>query len=214
MGENHCTPKQHGSWNFWGVVETLMAQTVKNLPAMRETQVWALGWEDPLEWLPTPLFLPGEFHDQRSLAGYSLWGCKESDMTEWLTEKIYKTQKASFFFFSRKKQENTANMQRSSTKTMWLLEKLSPVLPDFPVFICRVDTHPSKRDSCHEPFKAPGLHRSQTHEKSLCPRDFPGKNTKLGSHFLLQVIFPTQGSNQGLCIAGRFFTIWATREAP
>ena len=31
----------------------------------------------------------------------------------------------------------------------------------------------------------------------LCPRDFPGKNTEVGSHFLLQVIFPTQGSNPG-----------------
>ena len=37
------------------------------------------------EWQPTPVFLPGEFHGQRNLAGYSLWGCKESDMTERLT---------------------------------------------------------------------------------------------------------------------------------
>ena len=34
------------------------------------------------EWQPTPVFLPGEFHGQRSLAGYSLWGHKESDMSE------------------------------------------------------------------------------------------------------------------------------------
>ena len=34
------------------------------------------------KWLPTPVFLPGEFHGQRSLEGYSPWGCKESDMTE------------------------------------------------------------------------------------------------------------------------------------
>ena len=34
------------------------------------------------EWQPTPVFLPGEFHGQRSLAGYGLWGHKESDMTE------------------------------------------------------------------------------------------------------------------------------------
>ena len=33
-------------------------------------------------WLPTPIFLPGEFHEQRSLAGYSPWGCKESETTE------------------------------------------------------------------------------------------------------------------------------------
>ena len=34
------------------------------------------------EWLPTPVFLPGEFHGQRSLAGHSPWGLKESDSTE------------------------------------------------------------------------------------------------------------------------------------
>ena len=37
------------------------------------------------EWQPTPVFLPGEFHEQRSLAVYSPWGLKESDTTEWLT---------------------------------------------------------------------------------------------------------------------------------
>ena len=36
-------------------------------------------------WQPTPVFLPGEFHGQRSLVGYSPWGRKESDMTEWLS---------------------------------------------------------------------------------------------------------------------------------
>ena len=34
---------------------------------------------------PTPVFLPGDFHGQRSLMSYSLWGCNESDMTERLT---------------------------------------------------------------------------------------------------------------------------------
>ena len=33
-------------------------------------------------WQPTPIFLPGESHRQRSLVGYSLWGCKESDRPE------------------------------------------------------------------------------------------------------------------------------------
>ena len=45
-------------------------------------------WEAPREWLPTALFLPGEFHGQRSQAGYSPWGPKESDMTEQLTDTI------------------------------------------------------------------------------------------------------------------------------
>ena len=33
-------------------------------------------------WQPTPVFLPGESHAQRSLVGYSPWGRKETDMTE------------------------------------------------------------------------------------------------------------------------------------
>jgi len=60
-----------------------VAQTVKNLPAMWEIQVRTLGWEIPWtrEWLFTPVFSLGEFHGQRSLAGYSPWGRKEWDMT-------------------------------------------------------------------------------------------------------------------------------------
>ena len=34
------------------------------------------------KWQPTPVFLPGKSHGQRSLAGYSPWGCKELDMRE------------------------------------------------------------------------------------------------------------------------------------
>ena len=37
------------------------------------------------EWEPTPIFLPGKCCGQRNLVGYSPWGCKESDTTEWLT---------------------------------------------------------------------------------------------------------------------------------
>ena len=57
---------------------------VKNLPAMQGISVRSLGQEDPWrkEWLPTPVFLPGEFHGQRSLGGYSPRGHKESDTTE------------------------------------------------------------------------------------------------------------------------------------
>ena len=41
------------------------------------------------EWLPTPVFLPGESYGQRSLAGYSSRVCKDSIMTEWLILSIY-----------------------------------------------------------------------------------------------------------------------------
>ena len=50
-----------------------MAQMVKNLPAMQEARVWSQGQEDPLVkgMQLTPVFLPGEFHGQKSLEGYS-----------------------------------------------------------------------------------------------------------------------------------------------
>ena len=56
---------------------------VKSLPAMQETRfnplVGKISWRR--ECQPTPVFLPGEFHGQRSPVGYSPWGCKESDRT-------------------------------------------------------------------------------------------------------------------------------------
>ena len=52
---------------------------------MQETWVQFLGQKDPLEKAMAthlPIFLPGEFHGQKNLAGYSPWGCKELGMTE------------------------------------------------------------------------------------------------------------------------------------
>ena len=59
---------------------------VKNLLAMQEIRVQCLGPEDSLEkgMQPTPVFLPGESHGQRSLGGYSPRGHKGSDTTEGL----------------------------------------------------------------------------------------------------------------------------------
>ena len=61
-----------------------MAQVVKDPPAVQETQVRYLGWEDPWRWAwqPTSVFLPEESHGQRSVAGYSPGGRTESYMTE------------------------------------------------------------------------------------------------------------------------------------
>ena len=53
----------------------------------QEMQDRSLGQEDPLEEEMATLssVLPGKLHGQRNLTGYSLWGCKESDMTEQLS---------------------------------------------------------------------------------------------------------------------------------
>ena len=67
--------------NLWA---SLVAQAVKNLPAIQETQVPSLRREDSLEkeMATHSNILPGESHGQRGLVGCSPWGRKESDMTE------------------------------------------------------------------------------------------------------------------------------------
>ena len=74
-GEGIGYPLQY-SW------ASLVAQLVKNLPAMQETWVWFLGWEDPLEkWKAThSSILAWRIHGL-----YSPWSHKQSDMTEWLS---------------------------------------------------------------------------------------------------------------------------------
>ena len=61
---------------------------VKNLPASAG-DIRDVGWIPELgrfpwrrKWQPTSVFLPGESHGQRSLAGYSPYSCQELDMTE------------------------------------------------------------------------------------------------------------------------------------
>ena len=86
--------KLNVSWKFRGqgnslpleTARTQVAQMVKNMPAMQETQVQSLDQEDPLEkWMTTHSSILGEFHGQRSLVGYSPWSHKELDITEQLT---------------------------------------------------------------------------------------------------------------------------------
>ena len=51
------------------------------------------------------------------------------------------------------------------------------------------------------------------HSGPFCPRDSPGKNTRVGLHALLQGTFPARNRTQVSCTAGGFFTLWAPREA-
>ena len=83
--------QEESLWYSKEQLSLLVAQMVKNLPVVQETQVRSLDEEDPLEKgkAPTPGFLPVESHGQRNLAGYSPWGLKESDMTEQLTKKLW-----------------------------------------------------------------------------------------------------------------------------
>ena len=77
-----------------GASERVRQRVRQAFPGGSEDQESACSAEDPgsnpgsgrfpcrREWLPTPVFLPGKTHEQRSLVGYSPWGHKESDRTE------------------------------------------------------------------------------------------------------------------------------------
>ena len=67
-----------GLWDLWGVIISGDAGDPGSIPGLGRFSGERNG-------LPTPVFLPGKFHGQRSLVGYSPWGCKESDTTERLT---------------------------------------------------------------------------------------------------------------------------------
>ena len=66
---------------------SLIAQMVKNLLQCKRSKLYPWVWKIPWRkgWLPIPVFFPGEFHEQGSLAGYSPSGQKELDTTEHLT---------------------------------------------------------------------------------------------------------------------------------
>ena len=92
----HLLPNQAWAASFPCVLHPVMAQMVKNLPAMWEPRfspwVGKIPWRR--EWHPTPVFLPGASHGQRSLEGYSLWSHRELHMTERQTHSTHVVQGA------------------------------------------------------------------------------------------------------------------------
>ena len=97
---------------------SLVAQTVKNLPAMRETQVWSLDVKIPWSRKCNPLQYSclENPHGQSSLAGYSPWGCKGSDTTEQLTLSLS-------LHIRRLKKENKFQLRDSISKILSLGNK-------------------------------------------------------------------------------------------
>ena len=80
----NCASYKHNMNTTTVQLTSLVAQTVKCLSTMWETWVQALGWEDPLEkeMAIHSSTIAWKSRGQRSLVGCSLWGRKESDMTE------------------------------------------------------------------------------------------------------------------------------------
>ena len=117
---------------------SLMTQRVKHLPAIQETWVRSLGWEDPLEkeMEPTPVFLPGESHGWRSLVGYSPLGRKELDTTEQLHFHF------SFTFYSLMDLLQNKQSERISIYAAWEIHLL------YKHHVC-VHTHTHTLVFCH-----------------------------------------------------------------
>ena len=93
---------------------------VKNLPVnvgdtedvgLFDPQVRKIRWRS--KWQFTPVFLPGESHGKRSMVGYNLWGCKESDTTE-ATEHACTDWKMTDFL------GHSNNWSRLSGRSNWL----------------------------------------------------------------------------------------------
>ena len=162
-----------------------MTQTVKDLPATQDIRVLWVGkipWRR--KWLPTPVFLSGEFCGKRSLAGYSPWGCKESNTTEWLTLPFRNIQVVTTGTRQRravfgKGRESTEDNNHISS---WQSSCVSLPLP-----------HSLSPTSLSFTFKY--VHTQWlTHQAPLSMELY---QQEAGCHFLLQGIFPTQGSNPG-----------------
>ena len=124
-------PESFGPWLF----------SAHNNPHVREAYIGVsnfallhtLQWKR--KWQPTPVFFPEESRGQRSLAGYSPWGCKESDMTEWLTH----TQTSQWHSRGRRWESSAPNLLHRSQyvlhidlgKSEWLLWRCSFMQPNF-----------------------------------------------------------------------------------
>ena len=100
LGLGFCKPQFcFASWFYFGSGNTVALEGVRTFLVAQTSRIclqcgrprfcpWVRKIPWRREWLPTPVFLPGEFHGQRSLVGYSLWGRKELDKTEWLTRSL------------------------------------------------------------------------------------------------------------------------------
>ena len=92
---SHCTyfkivvELPPGTFSSWGFPGGLMVIESAGQCRRHGFDPWVRRIPWRRKWQPTPVFLPGKSHGQRSLASYSPWGHKESDRTEWLSTHIH-----------------------------------------------------------------------------------------------------------------------------
>ena len=128
-----------GCFTVWASTEAttaLLAQTVQHLSTMRETRVWSLGQEDPLEKeiATHSSILAWKIHGLRSLVGYSPWGRKESDTTERLSLPFPIREALTLLTlleikkcwgFKQRKRKKNANTKTDENENQWcILQKI------------------------------------------------------------------------------------------
>ena len=166
------------------------------------------------KWQQTPIFLLGNSHGQRSLAGYSPWGRKRVEydfVTKQQPPLMIKLVQKAFTILTKPGYVVTLLGSTSGE----LLGTQIICWGQFTTSASKVQWN-TLRDHVNVNVKVLSRVRlfatPWTVAWLLHPWDFPGKSTGVGCHFLLQEIFLTQGLNPGSLIVGRSFTIWATKE--
>ena len=130
---------------------------------------------------PTPVFLPGKFHGQRSLVGFSLWGCKELYTTEYALPVKIQSPINDYW-------ESRVFLRAPSSRRPYIQIFLAPSC---------IASHKICSVSQHPPPPAAAAAKSLQSCPTLCdpidrsppgswPWDSPDKNTGVGCHFLLQ----------------------------
>ena len=149
---------------------------------MRKTpvQFWVGTIPRRKEWLPTLVFLPGEFHGQRSLVGYSPWGHKVSDTTEQLIlslqlpkEKSFKSVNLLLLLLS-----HFSRVQLCATPSLGFSRQEHWSGLPFPFPIHKSEKWKWSPSVMSDSSRPHGLQPTRL----LRPWDFPGKSTGVGCH--------------------------------
>ena len=107
--------------------------------------IWKIPWRR--KWQPTLVFLPGEFCGQRSLAGRSPRGCKESDTTEWLTFTFtyIRISSASQLYPVSYKQNSLRKNQYPTNILRFFFFFLENIFLNDPVWLASLNSDPERR---------------------------------------------------------------------
>ena len=125
------------------------------------------------KWQPTPVFLPGESHGQRSLVGYSPWGCKELDTTKWLS--LFQWSVCAIYFFDVC--QFFTSFQFSSVQSFSCIQLFATPWTAARRLPCPLPTPGVYSDSCPSSQWCHPTISSSVVPFSSCPQSFPASGS-------------------------------------